>query len=409
MALPPLRPMNVFPMEHEGHTYICLSDPSGVVEEQILVPPLAYFMASQFDGAKEALQVVEACRKAFDQVECQEADVLEVTRQLNERGYLLSNTFFAMADALKKSFAALETRPPFLAGKSYPAEPEACRTFLDEQFLREGGPGEALPSTPGTGAPLKGLIVPHIDMQRGGHLYAHGYRRLYAGEPPDTVFIFGVAHQAEPTPFVLTRKHFETPLGLVETDLDFVKRLECACDGEPYEHELLHRTEHSIEFQVLMLAHLFGSNVKIVPVLCSMFSEDPSFDEPESLASVETFLVACRECVNDRAKKVLVIAAADLAHVGRRFGDDYDIDDDVTGMVRARDQEDMEHVRRVSASDFYGSVMKDANQRKVCGINCIYSALKSLQGTATRGEPIHYDFAHDPNGGIVSFASVALV
>ncbi len=81
----------------------------------------------------------------------------------------------------------------------------------------------------------------------------------------------------------------------------------------------------------------------------------------------------------------------------------------MTGMVRARDQEDMEHVRRVSASDFYGSVMKDANQRKVCGINCIYSALKSLQGTATRGEPIHYDFAHDPNGGIVSFASVALV
>jgi hypothetical protein len=62
----------------------------------------------------------------------------------------------------------------------------------------------------------------------------------------------------------------------------------------------------------------------------------------------------------------------------------------------------------MSAGDFYSSVMKDANQRKVCGLNCIYSALKSLQGNATHAEPIHYDYAHDPAGGIVSFASVAL-
>lgn len=408
MALPSLRPLDAFPVEHEGHTYICLSDPAGVVEEQILIAPLAYFIASQLDGRREAAEVAELCRSAFDHLQCREEDVAAVARVLDEKGFLLTNTFFAMADDLKKSFAALDTRPAYLAGKSYPSEPQALRAFLDEQFSREGGPGEALPSSPGEGPPLKGLIVPHIDLHRGGHTYAHGYRQLYLGGRPDTVFIFGVAHQAERVPFILTRKHFETPLGIVETDLDFVARLEEACDWDPYEFELTHRTEHSVEFQAVMLAYLYGSSVKIVPVLCSMFSEDPFFDDPESLASVETFLAACRDCVNDGAKKVSVIAAADLAHVGRRFGDDYDIDDEVVGMVRARDLEDMEHIRRLSARDFYGSVMKDANQRKVCGLNCIYSALKSLQGTATRGEPIHYDYAHDPAGGIVSFASVAL-
>ena len=408
MDLPPLRPLNAFPMEHEGQTYICLSDPTGVVEDQILIAPIAYFIASQFDGAREASQVVEACRSAVEGFDGQEEDIVAVSQLLDDKGLLLSDTFFGLADGVKKAFAALETRPAHLAGSSYPSEPQALREFLGEQFSREGGPGEALPSTPGTGAPLKGLIVPHIDMHRGGHSYAHGYRKLYTSGRPDTVFIFGVAHQAERVPFILTRKHFDTPLGTVETDLDFVARLEAACGWDPYEHELVHRTEHSVEFQAVMLAYLYGPSVKIVPVLCSMFSDDPFFDDPESLESVQAFLAACRDCVSDSGKKVSVIAAADLAHVGRRFGDDYDIDDEVIGMVRDRDHEDLEHVRRMSAGDFYSSVMKDANQRKVCGLNCIYSALKSLQGSATHAEPIHYDYAHDPAGGIVSFASVAL-
>jgi len=65
-------------------------------------------------------------------------------------------------------------------------------------------------------------------------------------------------------------------------------------------------------------------------------------------------------------------------------------------------------VNEVNAEGFYSSVMKDGNQRKVCGLNCIYSALRTLDGIATIGEPLHYDYAEDPAGGIVSFASIAL-
>jgi hypothetical protein len=50
--------------------------------------------------------------------------------------------------------------------------------------------------------------------------------------------------------------------------------------------------------------------------------------------------------------------------------------------------------------------MKDVNARRVCGVNCIYAALKTVEGSVEPGKLIHYDYAPDPAGGIVSFASV---
>ena len=72
------------------------------------------------------------------------------------------------------------------------------------------------------------------------------------------MFIFGVAHASPPVPFILTQKHYDTPFGVVKTDLDIVRRLEAVCTWDPYAYEIVHRTEHSIEFQAVMLAYLYG-------------------------------------------------------------------------------------------------------------------------------------------------------
>ena len=57
---------------------------------------------------------------------------------------------------------------------------------------------------------------------------------------------------------------------------------------------------------------------------------------------------------------------------------------------------------------FYQSVLKDDNERHVCGLKAVYSALYTLQDSATQGEILHHDHAHDPAGGVVTFTSVAL-
>ena len=121
---------------------------------------------------------------------------------------------------------------------------------------------------------------------------------------------------------------------------------------------------------------------------------------------VTAFLDACRGIVEATPQRLSVIAGADLAHVGRRFGDAFDVDNTLVSAVEASDREDLQHVLAGDADCFYQSVMRDQNRRRVCGLNCIYAALRTVHGSIRDGELLHYDYAHDPAGGIVSFADI---
>lgn len=406
--LAPLRNIDAAPVEHEGGTYIVLRDTSGYVEEQLVLTPAAFFIASLLDGHKgiEALQA--AFRKQFRGAEVTDAQIREVAAYLDDHGFLLNRQFEAIRARIDGEFSASDIRPAWLAGRGYPSDSEELRAMIDGFFTSEKGPG-ALDGAIAAGH-LPGLIVPHIDFHRGHEGYAHGYRELFQREQPDVVFIFGVAHAGAPVPFILTRKHFETPFGTLETDQEIVSRLVDACTWDPFAWEGRHRTEHSIEFQAVMLAWHYGPGVKIVPILCASLCASYEDDAPGENPATANFLKVCREIASEPGRKVAVIAGADLAHVGKCFGDDFEIDYTVVQHVVDRDYEDLAHVTGgpVDADGFYRSVMKDLNERKVCGLNCIYATLKTLDGAVGPGKMHYYGYAPDPSGGIVSFASITL-
>jgi hypothetical protein len=155
-----------------------------------------------------------------------------------------------------------------------------------------------------------------------------------------------------------------------------------------------------------MLAYLFGPDVRIVPILCGTFGSEAGGIAPANIGAVATFLDACRDVVSARGKRISVIAGADLAHIGRRFGDAFEISEPMVQQVADRDREDLCYVTAGDADGFYRSVMQDRNQRRICGLNCIYASLKTVESVGLEGTLVHYDYAHDPAGGIVSFADV---
>lgn len=407
MILPTIRHIDAFPIEHQGQQLICLRDPAGIVREQSLLTPAAFFIACQLNGQNSITDIQHAFAQQFGGQFLNAADVQQVVEMLDQQGFLHTEPFFSRRQQVEDAFIASDIRPAYLAGASYPGQPQQLRTFLDTFFTHEDGPGTHPEISVLHDQPARCLIAPHIDFHRGGHAYAHGYLALSRRGRPQTVFIFGVAHASPPVPFILTQKDYATPFGVLKTDRAIVRQLADACDWDPYAHEMVHRTEHSIEFQAVMLAYLYGPDVRIVPILCGFFGPElaPEAAIPEG---VNTFLAACREIITSVPGQFCVIAGADLAHVGRRFGDTFDISDTTINNVATRDQEDLQHVTTGQADRFYQSVMQDRNQRRVCGLNCIYAALKSIDGSIADGQLLHYDYAHDPAGGIVSFANVLL-
>ncbi|NUM53337.1 MAG: AmmeMemoRadiSam system protein B [Candidatus Hydrogenedentes bacterium] len=407
MPLPPLRFLDAAHIELDGAPAVVLRDIEGFVEDPLVLTPLAFFIAAHLNGENEISDIQYLFSNASGGRIIRGEDIERVVETLDEHGFLLTEKYLGLRNSLIESFQNAPARAAYLAGKSYPGDGAELRAYLDAMYSREGAPGILPGSGPASGDHLPCLIVPHIDFERGGHSYAHGYLRMAESEKPDTVFVFGVAHAGAPTPFAMTRKHFETPLGTVESDLDLVDQIAAQCDWDPYEAEIVHRTEHSIEFQAVMLAHLYGSGVKIVPVLCGPFMSEEGLATGTLAREVDEYLRVCREVACRSGRRVTIIAGADLAHVGKRFGDPFDIDDAVLADVRKRDNEDIAHLVAPNPESWYASVTKDENARRVCGLNCIYAALKCVDGDVSTGKLLHYDYAHDPAGGIVSFANVA--
>ncbi|HEO71919.1 MAG TPA: AmmeMemoRadiSam system protein B, partial [Candidatus Hydrogenedentes bacterium] len=247
MPLPALRNLDVAPVQHEGQDMICLFDPEGYVEARIILSPVAFFIATQLDGQNDVKDIQLAFARRAGGTILPSDGIRQLVAQLDEQGFLVSERFAAIQAEVRNTFAQSPARPAYAAGKSYPDEPGELRAYLDEFFDADDGPA-ARPDAPGNGPPPRGLIAPHIDFGRGGRAYAHAYGRLYATGKPRKAVIFGVAHKGGSTPFILTRKDFETPFGTLKTDQEALDRLEAACDWDPYADEMVHRTEHSIEF-----------------------------------------------------------------------------------------------------------------------------------------------------------------
>lgn len=404
MILPALRGIDAFPVELDGEVFIGVRDPEGIVEDQLVMSQAAFVIASFLNGERDARTIQYELARQFQGQLIPEDQILSVVETLDKHGFLNSDKFHKIRSKVREDYASKPIRSSYLAGKSYPENLTELKVFLEAQFLREGSCGK-IPEVKPTQKALRCLISPHIDLHRGGHSYGWAYSHLSKFQCPETVLIFGVAHAAPPVPFILTRKDFETPFGIIHSDLDGIKRLADVCKWDPYEYELTHRTEHSIEFQVLMLSYLFGTRCRIIPVLCGMFGDELHGD-PEQNDDIQGFLSECRTLLEERGDSMLVICGADFAHVGRRFGDPFDIEQGIISDVELRDREDLKHALAGNADAFFKSVMQDENKRRVCSLNNIYSALKVLPNLKP-GELLHYGYAHDPMGGIVSFASLA--
>ncbi|MFB3816407.1 MAG: AmmeMemoRadiSam system protein B [Candidatus Methylomirabilales bacterium] len=402
---PRLRPVEVLPLEVRGEAVFCLRDPLHYAEEPLYLRREVAPLLALFDGCHSVrdIQLLYA-RRAGTLLFREALDGL--IRELDAHLYLEGPRFRAHRAELERAFREAPSRPARLAGQSYPAEPEALRRELSAYFDHPDGPDGSLPSP--EAARLAGLILPHIDFQRGGPCYAWGYREAAGAPTAARYVVLGTAHAPMTQPFAITRKDFETPLGAAEADHDFLDGLLRRVDRAYLADEFVHRAEHSIEFQAVFLRHqaAAGQPVRIVPVLCGSFHRFVEAERsPAQAAEVAGFLAALREAIAAAPGRTLVVASADLAHVGPQFGDRRPV---TPGRLREVAEEDGALLAAAEAGDpeaVFAQVMREGDRRRICGLPPIYAALSVLPGV--HGRRLRYGQWPDPQAS-VTFAAMAL-
>ncbi len=180
---------------------------------------------------------------------------------------------------------------------------------------------------------------------------------------------------------------------------------------DPYEDEFAHKAEHSIELQLIFLKALWSnsSSFKIVPILCGSFHEAVlEGKSPREIGKIKNFLDSLKKVIAQRGQKVCLLASADLAHLGLRFGDAEELNRFSLEILQTDDLRLLKFAEQVDAEGFYHVIMGERDRRRICGLPAIYTLLYLLQDWARRGNLLKYSQAFDaPTKSVVTFASLA--
>ena len=408
---PHFRPVEVFPIQQDGKTFVCLRDPQHF-SPPLVVSPVGYFILYHMDGRHTLVDIQAAYSRNFGRLLLSE-ELEEFIQMMDENHYLFSERFLAHRRRVIEAFRRQITRSPAHVGGAYKQEPAELSAQLHGYFLSSEGPG--LPDALGSDPPPKAVVAPHIDFHRGGPCYAWAYREIIDSEGADLYVLLGTSHCAGESPFVATLKDFETPLGLVETDREFVNGLQTLVGADLTADEFLHRSEHSLEFQVVFLryaAHLRAERglpfrpFKIVPILVTSFhSMVQSRTLPEKDPRIGGFLKALSGMVEREKRRVCFIAGVDFAHVGPQFGDSEAATASFLEWVEAEDRLLIESLAASDPAGFFQEIAKDQDRRRICGFSPLYSLAHLLRGSP--GKLIKYSQTFTAEtASTVTFASM---
>jgi AmmeMemoRadiSam system protein B len=379
---PKLREIHMQSAVHQGQQGILLTDPLGISERRLFVPTALAPLLPLIDGSRDlgTLRIGFELRTGIPL----SPSVIENLISELDISRFLDNALFAQAvRAATDEYRQAKSRLPIMAGISCPGDPQELAALLQEHL-------GAMADIPSWAADIKGVISPHIDFPRGGPVYGQVWSTAApAVKEAELVVILGTDHNGGDGEITLTRQSYETPWGSVPTDQEVVDRI-AALAGEDavFGGELRHRGEHSVE-AALIWAHCLtrGKPCQVVPILCGSFE---SFIRQNVNPSTNSAISATIEVLRDVAAKrrTVIVAAADLAHVGPAFGDLLPLDLAVRARLEAQDRRLMEILGRADPEAFLEEIRTDGDQRRICGIPPIFIALSVLSGLA--GSPAGY-------------------
>ncbi len=262
-------------------------------------------------------------------------------------------------------------RQATVAGKFYPANPEALKKELDNCF-------RSITVDPRSG--IKGIVVPHAGYMYSGRVAARSYAVL---PEADTYVIFGPNHTGYGSPVALSTETWSTPLGTVETDHELAKKL---AGSIIFEDEVAHRFEHSIEVQIPFLQYRFKHDFRILPVCMGMQDEETAIEVGMEIASAIATI----------GRKAVMIASSDFTHYQPAH------------VAKSNDRYLIKAILDMNVDDLYNRLY--AKDISACGYGPIATTITAARELgASKGDLLKYATSGEVTGddsSVVGYASL---
>ncbi len=392
--------IDIIPTLYRGEKVILVKDSLGLIPDPVLLRGEALQIISLIDGTRDIreiqLELIRHKGGVFIRVE----DVIGIVAELDALYLMDSENYRRKKERLIQEYSQLTVRNAFLAGKSYPDKPDDLASYLESilHFAQD-------PTIEMEGRKTLALISPHIDLEVGKEIYAKAYRAI-RNSSPQKVLLLGTGHSLQESYLSLTTKDFLTPMGRVRTDEEWVERLKKkSCPGLLAPHDIDHRNEHALEFQLLFLRHLFGEGISVLPILCGSFHRVlHKVSRPWEIPGMDGFLSELMRFIDVENESSLIVAGVDFSHIGPKFGHRRAASS-LLLEAKEHDKSLLEKICEGDVKGFWAEVKRVNNRYNVCGFSTIALLLELLAGR--KGRLLGYDFwREEPTQSAVSFAAL---
>jgi len=391
--------LQITPTTYQGRRALLVRDCLGIIQNSVILQGEALSIIGLIDGRRNVTDIKLDFIRLRGGV-LVEADFVESFLSELDAALLLDGPKYRLGkETLIASYLREPVQKASHAGLSYPSDPAQLKVYLSS--ILELARGRPFPALDGA---IRALVSPHIDLETGKAIYGQVYQAA-SGLRPQRVLLLGTGHSLEEGLMSLTEKDFETPLGLVRTDKDFVKKLKSSGGPGVTPHDLAFRQEHSLEFQLIFLQHLFGSDFTLVPVLFGSFQ--PLLNRarrPQEILGLAERLSLLGEFAEREPGRTLAVVGVDFSHIGPKFGHP----ERASSLLL----EAKEHDRRLigaclrgDAEGFWTESKKVGDRYNVCGFSSLACLLEILPGA--KGYLLDYAFwQEEETQSAVSFAGI---
>ena len=392
------RDLEFFPVQQGGRKMVLIRDHIGLIPEGKVVDVTVYQLLALLDGTKTIRDLQMELMRQRGGILVASDEVTSLLANLDDSYLLDSERYRAAKDNIIAEFSSEKIRHCILCGRSYPNEPSQLKQLLDDILANRKTPIQPE-------GKLKALVAPHIDLAAGARVYASAYGML-RHVSPTRVILLGIGHHMADALFCLTEKDFATPFGVVKNDSNITRHLKQIDSNIIADNDFEHRSEHSIEFQVLFLQHLLeADSFTVVPILCgSLMANLPAYNRNTYLEMAAPFLKDLKEIIFEADKETIIVAGVDFSHIGLKFGHERPAEY-IESRAAAHDKNLLHAISEADADLFWEESKRVEDQYNVCGFPALACLLEILP--LCKGKVLDYQLRHEAaTQSAVSFSAV---
>jgi AmmeMemoRadiSam system protein B len=389
---PHVRPFQPVGVEKDKQVGVGLRDPMNLTGRMMVVPPQALGLIHSLQGDQTVEQISDATKIPLDQLR-------QLVTNLDDSGLLWGPTFERLEREAMERTRAAGAFPA--SGSKFAGESRDEATRRLDALLKDAEDAELGPD-------VRGIVAPHLDLERGGANYAAAYRTVMGATRPDRIVVLGTNHFGLGDGIVATRLGQDSPFGAVASDAALADALERELGDRLFKDEADFLGEHSIQFHIPWIAHTLPG----VPVFAALVP-DPMralIADDGARATYAEFRGALKSALQSLPGRTLVVASADLSHVGPAFGDPGPVGAQVRKQVEEIDRGLLAEYASGDVQAFIQSVRGAGNATRWCSVGNMATALFVTGGTPELIQYAQSPEDLDPQGSaLITSAAMALM